>query len=255
MTRRVLPDRTAYFKSLADELAAQAQRVRHLIGDSHWLSDGHHKEYLLSTLLGRHLPAGVLLSRGFVVDPHNSAAISHEQDLLLVDATTEGCLFDQGGLIVALARSVLATISVKSRLTKPTLLEAAANLRSAAVLASGVEPNDHLLTAAYFFESDPTVAKSPKFVYSYLDEANAGATPAYVPDVLASGGDLLFRLVRPVAPVGARQEVAGYTCPGTATGLLVARLVDHITATRTGVQSELLDMMDHCDSMAIPREG
>src|SRR4051794_17511886 len=47
----LLPNRQRYLVSLAEELYAQANRVRDLIGDAHWLSDGHHKEYLLIDLL------------------------------------------------------------------------------------------------------------------------------------------------------------------------------------------------------------
>src|SRR5689334_16926955 len=124
------PDRTAYFKSLADELLSQANRMRNLIGDKHWLTDGHHKEYLLTTLLERHLPSGMLASRGFVVDPRFTELCSREQDILIVDTSLQGPLFNQGGTVIALPRSVVGAISVKSTLTTKSLEDTIENQNS-----------------------------------------------------------------------------------------------------------------------------
>jgi len=38
------PNVHSYLCSWSDELVSRANRVRMLIGDAHWLSDGHHKE-------------------------------------------------------------------------------------------------------------------------------------------------------------------------------------------------------------------
>jgi hypothetical protein len=59
----IRPNPAGYLKSIADELTVQANRVRDLIGNAHWLSDGHHKEYLLTALLQRHLPSGLEFMR------------------------------------------------------------------------------------------------------------------------------------------------------------------------------------------------
>lgn len=136
-------DRHAYFRSLASELQAQADRVRNLIGDLHWLSDGHHKEYLLTTLLERHLPGNTLVGRGFVVDPTDPGAQSKEQDIIILDTTVEGPLFNQGGLLVSLPSGVLATISVKSTMSAQTISDSVSNQASVRrVLAhAGVTPS------------------------------------------------------------------------------------------------------------------
>ena len=40
-----------YHKSIARELEATKDRIRQLIGDKHWLTDGEHKEAVLRRVL------------------------------------------------------------------------------------------------------------------------------------------------------------------------------------------------------------
>src|SRR5262249_30217168 len=79
----VQPNRHRYLLSLAEELHSQSTRVRDPIGDAHWYYDGHQKEYLLVDLLRRHLPSGMLASRGFVIsatDPeHRSREVTAQR--------------------------------------------------------------------------------------------------------------------------------------------------------------------------------
>ena len=120
---RVLPHRYRYLASMSEELLSQANRVRDLIGDRHWFSDGHHKEQLLASLLRRHLPADVIVSRGFVIDPSDAGWCSKEQDILVVNAHQEAPIFQQGDLIICFPRTVLAAISVKTRMDRATILD------------------------------------------------------------------------------------------------------------------------------------
>jgi hypothetical protein len=115
------PAENEYFASLSGELDLQAQRVRQLIGSAHWGHDGRHKELLLAELIRRHCPASVLVSTGFVISPNNLEVRSSEQDILIVDASREAPLFHQGALVVAFAHTVLAAISVKTKMTPRTL--------------------------------------------------------------------------------------------------------------------------------------
>ena len=85
--RNITPER--YLRSLADELRAQSQRVRDLIGDAHWLTDGFHKEFLLAEIIRRHLPGSHIAGRGFVVSPSHLEVRSREQDILVVDTSCE----------------------------------------------------------------------------------------------------------------------------------------------------------------------
>src|SRR5688572_13924486 len=91
----------SYLRSLAAELRSQRDRVRDLIGNSHWLSDGRHKEHLLAEVVRRHLPVTHQVGPGFVVSPSHELC-STEQDILVVNCQTEAPLFTAGGLLITI---------------------------------------------------------------------------------------------------------------------------------------------------------
>src|SRR5262249_6536833 len=151
---RVLPNWYRYLASLAGELHSQATRVRDLIGTSHWLSDGHHKEYLLRGLLERHLPGQMIAARGFAVSSQDENLRSTEQDILIVDVSHEAPLFYQGGLVIAFPRTVKAAVSVKTTLDSSTVPDSVAGLNVLRnVCKDETEPRS-IWCGAYFFEVD-----------------------------------------------------------------------------------------------------
>lgn len=237
------PDRQAYFRSLADEIMSQSTRVRNLIGDRHWLSDGHHKESLVRSVIERHAPSTVLVSRGFVASTADSSQCSREQDVLLVDTRHQGPLFNQGDLLIVLPATVIATISVKSTLSKVELADSIDCINSArAVLAESSANPPAMWCGAFFFRADSAVEKNPQRVYEYYRHGiEASPAPTAVPgcsiacppgpDFLCCGPDLAYS-VR-AGGDASRYEILGFSCSGIATALFVATLLDH-TAQRLG---------------------
>lgn len=145
MTGRFLP-------SISAELLARAGRVRALIGDRHWLTDGHHKEELLRELLRQHLPSPIRVSRGFVLDPTGEVEPSREQDILLLNETSERPVFSTGDTVFTGASTVAAAVSVKSTLNTTTLRDVLAGLASVAAQAPGAPIP---LYAFFFDQGDP----------------------------------------------------------------------------------------------------
>jgi hypothetical protein len=113
--------------SWAEELSARAQRVRHLIGDAHWLSDGNHKEALLREFLRRYLPPGLIVSKGFIRSPSEQNNCSPEVDILITDPGTHPPFFAEGELQVVSPTSVVAHIEVKTTFTRDVLDSALQN--------------------------------------------------------------------------------------------------------------------------------
>src|SRR4051812_43930803 len=74
MTRDLLK----YQESLALELRASMDRVRHLIGEAHWLTDGEHKESVLRQVLRTRLPDSTAVGRGFVCYPADELPVEGE---------------------------------------------------------------------------------------------------------------------------------------------------------------------------------
>lgn len=121
------PNLPAYFCSWADEITSRADRIRQLIGDRHWLSDGTHKEFLFREFLSRHLPSELCIGRGFVRSL-STDEISPEIDLLIFDAKRHVPLFNEGGMQVVPPSAVIANIEVKSTYQTSTLESAIKNV-------------------------------------------------------------------------------------------------------------------------------
>jgi hypothetical protein len=229
-----------YLTSIGAELAVQSKRVRDLIGDVHWLSDGTHKEHLLQDLLTRHLPPSVLASRGFVVSTTSDVRCSTEQDILLIDALAEMPLFHQGGLAVTFPRTVIASLSVKTRLTSATVRDSVAGLASVRAIAhqcGEAQP----VCVTFFFEEEEISKSSPEVTYTRIKQAyEALSSDERAPlssadtwlDVFCTPGAYFFRC-EPATPTGSL-ALRGFACDGLATGLLLGILADAL-ATRRGV--------------------
>lgn len=153
-----------YFRSLAIEMGALRDRVRFLIEDRHWQTDGEWKESVIRQVLRRHLPASVSVGRGFVVARNR---VSHQIDILIYDSSKPR-LFQDGDLAFVTPDAVLGVVEVKSR-APPTIIDAAAKK-----LATDMEivhtPMNNAFAAIFAFED------------------GGGSTSAYL-DALAQSAD------------------------------------------------------------------
>jgi hypothetical protein len=118
------PDIGGYLESWSSELKARQDRVRLLIGNAHWLSDGHHKEAIIREFLDRYLPSNLVVSRGFVRPSRVAEQCSPEIDILIVDPGRHPPLFNEGGLIIVPPSAVLAYFEIKTRFSRSTLRNA-----------------------------------------------------------------------------------------------------------------------------------
>jgi hypothetical protein len=248
----VRPNRRRYLLSLADELHLQSTRVRDLIGDAHWYSDGHHKEFLLLELLRRHLPSGMVASRGFVISATDTDHRSREQDVLVVDVTQEAPVFSQGGVIIVFPRFVRAAVSVKTTMDSATVADSVSGLNSVRDVAAGAADPRLLWCGAYYFEADAEVMNNPLLPYGHIARAMErnpvrepvppAAHPCPVgPDLHCSAKELAYKLRHAYtsdegAVAGAR--LLGYLCNGLGTALFLGELLDHLAATRDAADSD-----------------
>jgi hypothetical protein len=241
----VRPNRYRYLTSLADELIAQAHRVRDLIGDAHWLSDGHHKEYLFIDLLKRHLPSGMIASRGFVISPVEPNSVSTEQDVLIVDTLGEAPVFSQSGMVIAFPRSVKAVVSVKTTLDPKNVIDAVEGLRTVRDISAGRTDPRSLWCGAYYFTENAAARRDPMIVFEYIQKAITAA-PAKAPlipashphpvgpDLHSSSRELVFKLDHGYQDEGSvtSPRLMGYRCGGLATALFLGELLDHVGSER-----------------------
>jgi hypothetical protein len=135
-----------------------------LIGDAHWLSDGHHKEAILREFLGRYLPRGLSISRGFIRGVDDSLACSPEVDILIGDPDRHPPLFAESEIQVLLPQSVLSHISVKTGLSRNTLLDSICGIaRTQLCVVESIDPAS-IWTAIFFFDGLPESQSSRSIV-------------------------------------------------------------------------------------------
>lgn len=240
----VVPDHRKYLSSLADELLSQADRVRNLIGSRHWLSDGQHKEAILVSVLERHLPAGVLARRGFIVNPDDPDRISREQDVIVVDTSAEAPVFARGDFVVALSSCVLATISVKTTMDRNSLRDTCDVLASARGVDSVRFGDGRMWCGGFFYQANRQITGSPAKAREQIAAAvattasspGAFAGAAAMPDYLCAVPDLVFRPGD--GPVSAASILA-HSCERLAVAVFLVALLDHVKAIRTNTRSDI----------------
>ena len=158
-------------QSWALELQARCDRVRQLIGDAHWLTDGHHKEAIIRQFLRAYVPSGLTVSRGFVRSPATTNACSPEIDILIADPVAHSALFAENDLQIIAPTSLVGHIAVKTVLTKESLLSSLDNIARTQLVASKYAIPDRIWRALFFY--DVPESRSPKSVLDTLQAAIA----------------------------------------------------------------------------------
>lgn len=118
----------AYFQSWAEELTSRANRVRMLIGERHWLTDGQHKEVIVKEFLSRYISAPFTIGGGFVKS-RDGKACSPEIDILISACSGNAPYFNEGGVQILPPSSVVAYIEMKSTFTASALNKALAAIQ------------------------------------------------------------------------------------------------------------------------------
>lgn len=104
-------------KSISKELMAVKDRVRNLIGSSHWGEDGHYKEFILMQKLRNYLPDTVRVGTGFVI---SGEQCSTQIDIIIHLASITP-FFKSGDFVIIEKSGVKGIIEVKTRLNKHDL--------------------------------------------------------------------------------------------------------------------------------------
>jgi hypothetical protein len=254
----VQANRLKYLKSIADELEAQATRVRDLIGDVHWLSDGHHKESVFLSVLRRHLPSGMIASRGFVIDSHDQSTCSSEQDILILDTCCEAPVLNQGNLLIAFPRQVVACISVKTRWLKKEVADSIHGLSSVRAVTKRDPRRNEIWYGAYFYAGFTGKTVNTSLIYDHIIDGVAAAdgmglidiANPVCPDLFACSGlyACKFTLLEKGEGNKSIQYLSGFHCDGWATALFIGHLLDHAAIRRGETESQFLSSMDSIPS-------
>ena len=111
-------------KSITGELNTIKDRVRNLIGNTHWGEEGRYKEAILKNVIKRFLPNNLSIGTGFVIKWENSDGlqVSKQIDIVIYDNTLP-VMFSEGDFVITTGRNVRGIIEVKTKIRISELQE------------------------------------------------------------------------------------------------------------------------------------
>lgn len=220
-----------YFKSLSREIDSLKNRIRHLIDNSHWLTDGEWKESVVRHVLRRQLPTTVAIGRGFVVTGQRA---SHQLDVLIHDSSRP-VLFRDGDLVFVTPDAVLGIIEVKSKVN-PHSFEALAERLAADINLVRLHPNARAFAAIMAFERDDSTTDR------FLDVvARVSHTWNERIDFAALGDSTFLKYWHfdPLDESRIYESWHSYELPGLAPGYFVHNVIDSISPESVFRNSEV----------------
>ena len=212
-----------YFRDLSKELRAVQNRIRNLIGDVHWPSDGAWKESVLRTVLRRYLPPSFTVGSGFIL---TAEGISTQIDILVCDDSAP-ILFRDGDFLISTADCVRAAVEVKTELTAAKLHEALHKLNDVSALMRRRCVQRHPFIGLFCFEPAGT---APAAILDALHEAN-GQPANYEIRALCFGDSQFYRFWEFDPRSASRQPYDSwhaYELPEIAPGYFVHNLVEFL---------------------------
>ncbi|NLE61472.1 MAG: hypothetical protein GX616_24235, partial [Planctomycetes bacterium] len=141
-------DFKAYHESIAGELRVTKDRMRHLIGDRHWQSDGEHKEAILRKILRGHVAQSLEIGRGFVCGEGETSS----QIDVLITRRDRPTLFRDGEMLLVTPDAVAAIIEVKTRI-RDDLAEILEKLADNAAMIRGADPGRICPAGLFVYEA------------------------------------------------------------------------------------------------------
>ncbi|MCF6450970.1 hypothetical protein L1076_05135 [Vibrio sp. MMG022] len=141
-------DTEQYFKSISMELKALENRIRYLINDTHWPTDGEWKESILRQVIQRSCPKNISVGRGFII---TEAGNSSQIDILLYD-NTQPVIYSDGDLVFIQPSSCRGIIEVKSTYSSPVYRNACESISDAAKLVRDSEPDLDIFVGVFIYE-------------------------------------------------------------------------------------------------------
>lgn len=148
----------ALLKSWSDEFESTSNRVRLLIGGSHWLSDGKHKESILINFLKKYTFNRYHFSAGFIVSQDKASPSSGEIDILVASRQSSIPWHNEEGLLIVSPECVVAHIHVKSSYNKSAIEDIFNSIKMANKAISKGDSNSlhtNVWSAAFFFNESP----------------------------------------------------------------------------------------------------
>ncbi len=100
-------------QSISDEFRAVKNRVRNLIGHSHWGEEGRYKEIILMNMLKKLLPKHLSVGTGFVIGVND--LMTKQIDIIIYDNRFP-LIFSEGDFVICSNQNTVGIIEVKTKI-------------------------------------------------------------------------------------------------------------------------------------------
>lgn len=181
----------SYLKSLSYELTARSNRIRYLIGDAHWASDGYHNENIVRDFLTRYSPKSVEVCHGFIrtIQLNGLPLVSPEIDILLTDTASHVPLFSEGGLQIIEPDAVRAYFEVKSTFSRQSFRSALEHIQKIQSTFPGDDARSQVWRCV-FFNSPGSQKSIPKVIIEEIKkiEPELGPRDIHLPNCVVING-------------------------------------------------------------------
>ncbi len=209
------------FRRLALELESLKDRVRELLTDPHWLTDGEWKESVLRTILRRHLPKHLEPLRGFVT---TGAESSSQIDVLIYD-NRKPVLFRDNDLVFITPDAVAGIIEVKSAISSASAFAAALEPLAANIERVRSGRNTSAFAGLFAFDTELVGYSKLEELLKRLHEISAGKADRVIN--LVSLGSTVFVLhwEGPESDGDGKKRWYGYNLPQMAPGYFISNII------------------------------
>ena len=112
----IQPDMDELYESIAKEMHAKKNRVRNIIGDSHWGEEGKYKEILLKKIIQHYLPQDLSIGTGFIATKTNESISTTSQIDLILYQNSYPPLFREEDFVILHPEPICAIIEVKTNI-------------------------------------------------------------------------------------------------------------------------------------------
>lgn len=110
-------DMDELYESIAKEMRAKKNRVRNIIGNSHWGEEGKYKEIILKKIIQRYLPHDLSIGTGFIATKTNELIDATSQIDLILYKNSYPPLFREDDFVILHPEPVCAIIEVKTNIS------------------------------------------------------------------------------------------------------------------------------------------
>jgi hypothetical protein len=222
-----------YHRTIGAEIQALEDRVRYLIGASHWPTDGGYKESVFRTVLRSRIPEITSVGTGFVIFPSSDDEdhIDNSTQIdILVHSRFKPILFRDGDLAIVTPDAAQVLIEVKTSVAQNDLTEVFHKIGKVKKrILDSLGGNSGIRVGVFAYGGTGRIANQG--ILNALKEASRN-DPRYAVDYFSLGHDKFFLFWEDGSIVNS--PISGpvwhaYDLPGLAQAYMISNIVSAVS--------------------------